>query len=238
MCLVVGFTVSSCNKDNVVNPERALLKTKYWYVTVNDTIPLKTTNYQYDNYKRLERINHYVRDSDTMLVYEIFEYNTDNDNVNKYIYHYANDSIGWLLNDSTHYIYENGKLIEEVIYFPAPNAYQVSYQYEFDNLMIKRKYRYDNHQFVLCILYEYENGVCIKETRFSDRELNVIDGYTIHYHDDELLIRSEKYTSQDQNFQIILYSYDPNGTLLTEESIRTDFTVVAPIEYFYRYEYY
>ncbi|MBN2261189.1 MAG: hypothetical protein JW702_11625, partial [Clostridiales bacterium] len=62
--------------------------------------------------------------------------------------------------------------------------------------------------------------------------------YTKHFYDGNLRIRTERYTSQDHNFQVITYSYDVDGNLITEESIKTDFTVVAPIEYFYRYEYY
>ena len=44
--------------------------------------------------------------------------------------------------------------------------------------------------------------------------------------------------AQNQNFQVITYTYDIAGNLIIEESIKTEFTVVAPIEYVYRYEYY
>ena len=240
--LIPGITIciiiSSCTKNDVFNPEAALLKTKYWYLTRYETIPYKTTKYKYDSHRRLERINHYTKDSDLLLIYELLEYNADNEIVNKYTFHYANDSIGWLLNDSSEFTYDNGELIEEMTCYPSPNSYRVSFYYEYDHSLVISKARYDNGKFEYCIQYEYENGICTKETRYSDIDLSIMAGYTIHYYEDELLIRSEKFTSQNQNFQVILYSYDPHGNLTTEESVGTYFPVVAPVEYFYRYEYY
>ena len=52
------------------------------------------------------------------------------------------------------------------------------------------------------------------------------------------MMEKEKYTSQDQKFQIINFTYDYNGNLIIEESLETDIGVVAPIEYVIRYEYY
>jgi hypothetical protein len=240
LLLIVTFNIFcySCSKDDIVTPDKALLKVKYWYHSVNDTIPIRRHEYQYDNSKRLERINHYGKNTDVMIIYELFKYNIDNEMENKYTYSYCCDSLGWLLDDSTHYSYENGKLILEETYYPPPNDYQVSVHYEYDGSKVTKETRYDHSGFAYCIEYLYNNEVCVKETRYSDLEMEYMSGYTKHFYNGNLRIRTERYTSQDHNFQIITYTYDVNGNLITEESIKTDFTVVAPIEYFYRYEYY
>ncbi len=237
--LIVIILHYSCSKDNIVTPDKALLKYKYWYHSINDTIPIRTSEYQYDIEMKLERIYHYRGDSpDTAYRYELFEYTLNNELVNQYTYHYCCDSLGWLLRDSTHYSYENGKLTLEETYYPPPNSYQVSFQYQYDKSVLDKKYRYDEQNFAYCISYDYSNGVCIRETRFSDPNLKNIGGYTIHHYNGTLLIKSEKYTSQSQHFQVITYSYNEKGNLIMEESIKTDFTVVAPVAYLYRYEYY
>ena len=238
LSLIVFISYFSCSRDDIVTPEKALLKIKYWYHSINDTIPIRTSEYQYDNRKRLEKINYYKRNTDTLFIYDLFEYTMNNELVNKYTYHYANDSLGWLLSDSTHYGYENVKLILEETYYPPPNSYQVSFQYEYENSKIVKKYRYVSQQFLHCITYDYANEVCIKETRFTDYNLNVIGDYTIHYFDEELLLRSEKYTPQNQNFQIIAYTYNDAGNLIIEESKGTEFPVAKPMDYVIRYEYY
>ncbi len=114
----------------------------------------------------------------------------------------------------------------------------VSSQYEYVNSKIFKKYIYSHQLFKYCITYEYANDFCIRETRFKDYNLTVIDGRTIHYYERDLLIRSEKYTAQIQLFQVITYTYDVAGNLIIEESLKTWSAVAAPIDYVYRYEYY
>jgi len=232
------FSYYSCSKDDIVTSEKALLKSKLWYHSINDMIPIVTSEYQYDNDKRLEKINHYKKNSDTLFKYESFYYNSDYKIETRLEYSYANDLFGWVLTDSSYYSYENDKLIYEKIYYPPPNSYQISYKYEYENSKIIKKYRYDNQQFVWCITYDYANDVCIKETRLADYNLTLIAGYIIHLYEEDFLIRSEKYTSQNQNFQVITYTYDVAGNLIIEESKETEFKVEAPLEYVYRYEYY
>lgn len=237
LSIAVIILCNSCRKD-VIAPDNALLKTKLWYNSINDATPFRTHEYQYDNSGRLDRINHSGGSPFKTYGYELFEYTMNNELVNKHTYHYCCDSLGWLLSDSTHYGYENGKLILEEIYYPPPNPYQVSFQYQYDNSNLVRKYRYDTQNFEYCIKYDYSDGVCTRETMYSDINLSSVWNYTIHHYDGGFLIRSEKYSSQNQNFQVITYSYNKTGNLIMEESIKTDFTVVAPVEYLCRYEYY
>ncbi len=236
--LIFLISCSSCTKDEIEIPESVLLKSKTWYHTINDEIPVRTLVYEYDVNNRLEYINHYRGNTDVMYIYESLSYNSDYNIETKLKFSYANDSIGWNLTDSIYYHYENGKLIQEENIFPPPNPYHVSYQYEYENSAFSKTFRYNKHQFEYCVVYEYADGVCIKETRFGDTNLEVVNGYTNHIYEGDKLVKSEKYTSQGSNFQIITYTYDTSGNLIVEESVKTDFTVVAPVAYVYRYEYF
>ncbi len=236
--LIVIISFSSCVKEETEIPESVLLKSKTWYQTINDEIPIMSSVYEYDADDRLEYINHYRGNTDTMHRYESFGYNGEHNIETRLKFSYANDSIGWMLTDSTYYHYENGELIQEETIYPLPNSYHVSYHYEYENSEVSRKCRYDNQQIEYCFVYEYADGVCVKETRFGGTNLDVVNGYTTHSYEEDRLIKSEKYTSQNNNFQIITYKYDDSGNLIVEESVKTDFTVVAPVAYVYRYEYY
>jgi hypothetical protein len=156
----------------------------------------------------------------------------------KLIYSYANDSTGWVLDDSCSYNFENNLLVLEENYYPYPNDYHVSYRFEYENSKIVRKNNYTNEQFESSVLYEYENNICIKETRFRDFELTNIDSYLLNYYEGNFLIRSERYDWQNRKFQVITYTYDNAGKLITEEANKTDWTVVASMEYFLLFEYY
>jgi hypothetical protein len=236
--IFVGCENKALNIENIENPIKTdLLKNKLWYNSINDIIPIRTSNYQYDKYKRLERINHYYKNTDSLLEYESFYYN-HNDNIETRLgYSYANDSIDWVLRDSTSYKYDGSKLILEDTFYPSPNSYNVTYQYEYNNSKITKKTRYDKQEFVWCTVYNYMNNVCIQETCYADYNLSVLWHYTIHYYDKDLLLKTENYTSNNEMIQIITYTYDNSGNIITEESKKTEFEVVKPVEYVYRYEY-
>lgn len=239
LSLPVFFLYYSCSKDDIVIPEKTLLKIKYWYPSINDTVPTRIYEYQYDNEMKLERIYHYHGNRpDTAYGYELFEYTMNNELVNKNTYHYCCDSLGWLLSDSTHYGYENGKLILEEIYYPPPNPYQVSFQYQYDNSEVIKKCRYDKKELLYCTKYEYQTNLCIQEKTYSDINMTSFWHQVVHYYDDGLRIKSEKSGRQNIVYQIITYTYDISGNLIQEVSQKTDYLVSAPLEYVYRFEYY
>jgi hypothetical protein len=158
--LLLIFTINiffySCSKDEIVTPDKALLKVKYWSISINDTIPSLRYEYQYDNSKRLERINQYIVKNDEMVFYEIFKYNIDNKLESKYNYIYEGS-----LHDSTHYSYENGMLILEELHYPTLD-YQFSTHYEYDGSKITKVTLYDNHGDVSYVKLLYDNEVCVK----------------------------------------------------------------------------
>ena len=235
--LAILFCSYSCNKDNVETPNEGLLKYKYWFQTSTNSIPTKTYEYLYDRHSRLERIN-YIGSGD-IFEYESYSYNSANQLKTKLFYSFANDSIGWVLVDSCSYNYENNLLVLEDNYYPYPNDIHFSSKYEYENSKIVRKNNYTNQQFSSSTIYYYENNVCTKESIFDDYELTRPNFYILHYYDENLLMKSEKYRlPQNAKFQVITYTYNNAGKLITEEGNKTDWEVVAPMEYYIKYEYY
>jgi hypothetical protein len=234
------FTILSCDKVDVVEPgnnAESKVKRKLYYNYITDEIPFKTSEYLYDNEKRLERINHYSGSSSNTFGYEIFEYSSDNKIINRLTYQYTNDSIVWVLYDSTYYSYYNERLMnEETLYFSSSSDY-ISYKYEYENSYLVRKFKYYNYQLESYTKYDYSEGFCIKETMFSDSVgLNTIE-YLIHHYENGVLLKSERFISNGNNIQIITYTYNEEGNLTIEEAKQTDFTVVKPMYYVIRYEY-
>ena len=236
MGAVLMLSCASCNKDEN-EPEKVLLRTKKWYASKDESIPRITYKFEYDSDDRLFRINSYHKETNDIFGYCVYRYNTEGNLEESRDYSYANDVSGWVLSDSTIYKYENGLLIFSQTYYPPPNSYVVSYQYEYEGSSLKEENRFDTNGFLCSILYDYANGLCTKETRFVDSGLKNISDYRIHYYENGLRIRSDVYNSQNQVIQIITFEYDLDGNLILEVSEKTDFTVVAPLDYMYRYEY-
>ncbi|MGE0019933.1 MAG: hypothetical protein AB7S72_09720 [Draconibacterium sp.] len=226
----------SCKKDEN-EPEKVLLRTKKWYASKEESIPRITYKFEYDSDDRLFRINSYHKETNDMFGYCIYRYNTEGNLEESRDYSYANDVLGWVLSDSTIYKYENRLLIFSQTHYPPPISYAVSYHYEYEGSSLKKESRFDNNELLYIILYDYSNGLCTKETRFVDSGLKNISDYRIHHYEGGLRIRSDVYNSQNQVIQIITHEYDLNGNLILEVSEKTDFTVVAPLDYMYRYEY-
>lgn len=236
MGAVIMLLCISCKKDEN-EPEKVLLRTKKWYASKEESIPRITYKFEYDSDDRLFRINSYHKETNDMFGYCVNRYNAEGNLEESRDYSYANDVLGWVLLDSTIYKYEIGLLILSQTHYPPPISYTVSYLYEYEEFSLKKENRFDTNGFLCSILYDYSNGLCTKETRFVDSGLKNISDYRIHYYENGLRIRSDVYNSQNQVIQIITFEYDLNGNLILEVSEKTDFTVVAPLDYMYRYEY-
>lgn len=235
LSLIFIFSLLSCDEDTTSQPEKnseAKIKRKLFYNYIEDTTPIRIYEYQYDNAMKLERIYHYRGNCpDTAYGYELFEYTMNNEMVNKYTYHYASDSLGWLLYDSTHYSYENGKIIlEETFYFTSSSDHIIS-KYEYENLNLIKTYKYLNQQLEDYTIYDYSGDLCVKESTFSDSLGLDLKEYILHYYENGILAKSEKYTGNNNKIQIITYTYNDAGNLIIEESKGTEFPVVKPMDY-------
>lgn len=239
--MLLAFSFLSCQNENNDSTDKLenKIKRKLQYNFIEDKTPLWISEYQYDNEAKLEKIFQYSGiDTNKAYEYELFEYDSNNKTRNRLTFHYANDSIGWILHDSTHYSYENGKLIKEEISYFTISSDHIIYKYKYENSNLIKKYKYNNQQLENYIIYDYSGSLCIKETTYKDSlGINLYD-YTIHYYEDGILSKSEKYSSNNNKKQIISYTYDNKGNLIIEESKQVDFSIDKPLYYVIRYEYY
>jgi hypothetical protein len=240
--LLVCFSVLSCSKETGNEPgifTEIRIKRKLFYDNIEDTIPKKILEYQYNNQKELEKIYHYLGNDLTKYnICELFVYNIDSKPFNKLTYHYANDSLGWVLTDSTEYRYQDKKLIYEITYYLGTSDDTIAYKYLYEKSNIIEKRKYYNQEFENLTKYEYSEDLCTKEFIFTDSiGLNQIE-YTIHSYSNRILSKSEKFLNNNSNIQIITYTYNNEGYLIIEQSEQTDFTITKPLDYVIRYEYY
>ncbi|MEW6507234.1 MAG: hypothetical protein AB1432_05755 [Bacteroidota bacterium] len=240
--LVLIFSLLSCIEGTIVSPEKnsnAIIKRKSFYNYVEDKIPYKTYEYLYDDEGKLQKIYHYLGNhSSKAYEYELYRYTCDNKIINRITYSYANDSSGWILYDSTYYSYYNGRLKGEETFYFTVSLDRVAYKYEYENSHLIRKFKYYNHQLESCTMYDYSGGFCIKETMFSDSLGIDTMEYIIHQYENGILIKSERFIGNGRKIQIITYTYNDKGNVIIEEAKQTDFTIVKPMYYVIRYEYY
>lgn len=231
----------SCQKDDseISASLEKMINRKLYFEFIEDKEPIWVSEYHYNNEAKLDTIYYYSgQNLEKAYQFELFRYNSVNEIVNKLTFHYANDSIGWLLHDSTYYGYENGKLILEETLFFTLSSDHILLKYEYENSKLIRKYNCSEQQLLSCWTYDYSGDLCVKESMFLDGLCENLYDYTIHIYEDGLLMKSEKYKSNDALKQIIIYTYDEKGNLIIEESKKIDFSLTRPLDYVYRYEYY
>ena len=123
ICVTLSIICLSCEKkinDENNNTTLQNVALKLFFTNIEDESPYKIQKYNYDSEHRLETIIHYPGDTlEQALIREFYEYSPNDVLINRYGYHYVDDSIGWQLNDSTHYQYENNNLHVEEIYFSS-----------------------------------------------------------------------------------------------------------------------
>lgn len=214
----------ACKDDVVPEPQTRLIR-KIEKPSVTSDFVKAIWEYHYDKYQRIDRIT--IGDWNEQK----YIYNNDNQLVIKKTFH---DGI---LNDSTTYKYSNGKLIEEMTYYPLNQTYQVNYEYDSSNLIRKTELRNENDIWVTN--YDYSNGLCFKETLGN----GIVDfSFTVHYYFEGKLKFSEMYQinphfSTNKLLQQINYTYNENGDLILEESIQVELELVKNLNYAFVYEY-
>ena len=241
---ILSFSIMSCIKtstDSIAKPEiktQTRIKRKLLFDYIKDTIPRMIFKYQYDNEMKLEKIDHYFGSNpDRSIVYESFEYSTDKLIVRKLTYDYVDTVTGWKIADSTSYTYKEKILISEKTYFPLSSDY-IYYKYEYKNSQLIKTTKFNNQVFEYYISYEYFNNNCIKERMFTDSLGKDLYDFTNHQYENNMLIKSEIYLSNNYKIQEIFYTYDEVEKLIIEESKKVDLTIVKPLNYVARYEYY
>ena len=235
------FALLSCNDSSFTQPEinsNSRIKKKFYYNYIEDNTPLKTYEYSYDNELNLEKIYHYLGNQPSVAYeYELYQYNSDKNINNRLTYSYVNNTNGWILADSTYYSYSNGILLREETFYFTTTGDNIVIVYEYDNSKVIKKFKYYNRQLENYTKYIYTEDFCTQEIMFSDSLETDTTEYIINYFENNILSSSEKFIDNNK-VQVTTYTYDGNNNLTIEEARQIDLTIVRPLYYVIRYEYY
>lgn len=127
-------------------------------------------------------------------------------------------------------------LLKETQYNSA-GEFIISFHYEYDEAgMPVRKIQFDKDEQIGTYydLYEYENGILIKDTYLSIGHPSAVQWYTVYEYDTEgNRVRETVYTADDIMSQRQLYTYE-NGRLI--EQVTQDGSANPVTRYVYHYE--
>ena len=228
--LVFALLVISCNDDEDKQELHTRIKRK---IQVESPVSTQKVvwDYHYDASGRLDKI------TSGNWFEEKYIYDSYDQLINKKVFHYANDEMGWLISDSSVYKYANGKLSEELKYGPSHELY-LRIEYEYEHSKLKKRTAIRNENDFMIINYEYSGQLCIKETMGSGSK---VTDFIVHYYSVGKLQLSERYNirydGSNNLLQQIIYTYTENGDLVLEEAIQIEQELVANLNYTFKYEY-
>ena len=222
----------SCNKETheTLPQTEPLIKRKLLFNSIEETTPRFTLDYEYDLNKNL------IRTISSINRVDLFKYDYHNLLVNKlgYEQNYYKKNV---LVDSVISQYVGRLLIKELYYDPGNGAMKSSIRYEYENSKLTRKYVFSYQTIVSITLYEYSGDLCTKETCYNDSVGSKFGIYQYHHYKNKKLTDTEIYGLSKNIIQLILYTYDAEGKLITEEAMDPNPNSVNPYFYVYRYEY-
>jgi hypothetical protein len=232
-CLIMFCMIMiSCHKDSTIEPDSRefSLKRKLIFKNLEDKAPQSIYEYHYDSKNNLVRVEYNSNGFDSLV------YNNQDQLICKYQFE-KNWEEKYILYDSTNYWYKDGLLIQQTSYDPWYSDTKFSYKFEYQNSKLSSKYEYYYHSFISYTKYEYSGGNCFRETCFSDSLGLNITKYVMNSYKNGKLLKSETFGFNDCKIQIINYSYDTFGNLITEEAIQPANNATKTYLYVYRYEY-
>lgn len=239
--LIVCISFLSCTKESENQAEEVFeykIKRKLFYENLNDPTPKKIIEFQYNKDNNIEKIYYFPGDNTSeYFKYESFEYKDDLPSV-KYTYNYDSEFLDWRICDSTHYSYQDDRLILEEIFYFTSSFDTIKNKYFYSNTNIIEKRKYHNQQFESLTKYDYLGDLCAQESIFSDSLMNNRIEYMVHTYDKKFRTKSERFLNNNSKIQIITYTYDNVGKLIIEHSAQTDYPVTIQLNYVIKFEYF
>lgn len=239
--LLISLLLLSCSDEQIINPillpiEEATtgVKSKIYYPSIESDEILSIEDFQYSNTNLLQKKIYYGNNREMISHYEVYKYNDDGRLTNKLnYYNNINSPTGFILMDSTIYLYSDNLLTTEKIIVPSTGFFdRISYEYNGKSLFKKSKYY--NEELYSYIIYEYKNGKLDKETNYYKD--NTITEFKEYKYDDAALVEIVYYTFSKQAKRRINYSYNENGKLILEK-VDELFNYSSSLPYVVKYTY-
>jgi len=239
--LFASLLLASCSDEHIINPvllpiEEATIgvKSKIYYPSIESNQILSIEDFEYSSNGLLQKKIYYGNNRGMISHYEVFNYNNDGRLTNKLnYYNNINSPTGFLLIDSTVYLYFGNFLTTEKIFVPSTGFFdRISYEYNGKYLIEKSKYY--NEVFDSYIIYEYKNGILNKEINYYKD--NSITEFKEFKYKGAALVEITFYTLNNQAKRRINYSYNVNGKIILEK-VDELFIYSSSLPYVVKYKY-
>ena len=216
--LLISVLLYACSNGQIINPlfspiDEATIgvKSKIVYPSIESNKISSIEDFEYNNDGQLIKKLYYGGDREMLYHYELFKYDSKGELIIKLNFHSnINSPTGFILLDSTSYLYSGNLLVAEKITYPLANYFD-QYKYEYDEKYLIKKSKYHNTELEFYITYEYKDGKLYKE-RFND-----ITEFKEYKYNGDQLIEIVFYTSKNEAIRKINYSYNGKGKLDLEK---------------------
>ena len=217
--LLASLLFLSCSDE--INPllpfgEATLgVKSKMVYPSLESNQVLSIEDFEY-NYKYLLVKKFYYSGNREMLYhYEFYNYDDNGKPVYKLNYHSnINSPSGFILLDSTSFLYSNNLRAAEKITYPVADYYEM-YRYEYDGKYLIKKSKFRNEDLDSYIVYEYTDGkISIEINYIQDNSIFETKEYK---YKGAALEKITYYTFMNEAKRTISYSYNKKGKLILEK---------------------
>lgn len=238
--LLASLLFLSCSDEHVTSPvlfpiDNATIgvKSKTFYPTLESTQILSIEDFEYSN-GQLQKKIYYGGNREMIYHYELFGYDNNGKLLCKLNHHKnINSPTGYILLDSTIYIYSENLLTTKKILYPYADSY-TQYEYKYEGKYLKKESKYYNGALDSYIIYDYKDGKPYKEINYyKDNSIIVAKEYK---YKGAVLTKVVYYNSQNQVMRKINYSYNDKGKLVLEE-VNELLSYSSSLPYVIRYTY-
>jgi hypothetical protein len=239
--LLTSLVLSSCSDEQIINPillplaEATIgVKSKIFYPSLESSQILSIEDYEYNTCGQLQKKIYHSENRKMISHYELFNYDNNGILIYKLNFHNnINSPTGFILLDSTIYLYSSNLLSTVII--THPNAqYDIIYTYEYDGIYLIKKTTYHNEGLESYITYEYKDGKIQKEINYY-KDNSITESKEYKYKD-VALVEIVYYTLRNEAKRRINFSYNKNGKLLIEK-VDELFAYSSSLPYVVKYEY-
>ena len=231
----------SCSDEQIVEPilfpidESTIgVKSKKYYSSLESNQILSIEDFEYNNIDQLKKKTYYGGNKEILYGYESFNYDNSAKLNYKLDYHSnINSTTGFILLDSTIYLYTGDLLTTEKTIYPYA-GYFTKYSYEYDGKYLVKKITYNNEELESYIKYEYLKNKIYKESIYSKN--NTLAETKVYKYQDNVLLGIVFYSFNNEAKREISYTYNKAGKLIIEK-VDELFMFSSTMPYVVRYEY-
>ncbi len=239
--LLTSLLFLSCSDEQIVNPilfpiDEATIgvRSKIFYPSLESNQILSIEDFEYNINGQLQKKIYYSGNREMISHYELFNYDNNGKLIYKLNFHNnINSPTGFILLDSTIYLYSANLLTTEKITYPYA-SYDILYNFEYDGKYLIKKTKYHNEELESYIIYNYKDGIIHKEIIYYKN--NSITESKEYKYKNAVLVETVYYASNNEAKRRISYSYNNNGKIVIEK-VDELFAYSSSLPYVVKYEY-